>query len=227
MKRKVNRGMVSLILAIVMTIGVSLSVCAETNTTVHQYVAVNGTVYNYYLDETGNPYTVINAEKVYLALPLEHLRVTDFQKIDELNAAISNTSIGRSTPTTYYDISDNNDTEKLNSSVYSADVNFDDTPTFTTEVLKVNRQHATVRFKTSDIKKENIFAGKKVNFTFYYFDPIDEEWYSQAYSDKDCTGATGFGILFSPSVNQYLQFDISKSSKIKSLTLEIWTTGLW
>lgn len=56
---------------------------------------------------------------------------------------------------------------------------------------------------------------------------MDDAWYAEEHSDVDCTGATGFGVLFSPTITEYLQFDVSKSSKIKSLTLEIWTTGLW
>lgn len=211
-----------------MIIGVAMpSVYAETDVATQQYVAPDGSVYAYYLDEAGNPYTIIDSEKVYLALPLEHLRVTDQQKVEELSQAIWGGSLGRTIPTTYYDISDNDSTQKINSSVYSANVDFSQTPTFTTSVLKVNRQHAEIRFKTSDIKKETIFTGSKVNFTYFYYDIVEDIWYSQDFTDIDCTGPTGVGMIFSPTITQYLQFSISKSSKIKSLKVESWTTGLW
>jgi hypothetical protein len=130
-----------------------------------QFTASDGTVYDYYLDDAGNPYTIINEEVVYVALPLEHLKVTDPEKIEGLNASITSTQ-ARGLPTNYYDISQGG-AEVLNSPVYTATVDFDVTPTFTTSVLKVNRQHAAFRFKTSDIEKETIFTGSKVSFTVY------------------------------------------------------------
>lgn len=227
-EEKINQMLLSLVLAIAMTAGTALtSVYAETDTTAQQYIAPDGSIYAYYLDEVGNPYTMIDSEKVYLAIPLEHLRVTDLQKVEELNQAISSDSQGRAIPAAYYDISDNDSTQKINSSVYSADVDFSQTPTFTTSVLKVNRQHAEIRFKTSNVKKENIFAGSKVNFTYFYYDIVEDIWYSQDFTDVDCTGLTGVGMIFSPTITQYLQFSVSRSSKIKSLTVEAWTTGLW
>lgn len=112
----------------------------------------------------------------------------------------------------------------------SGEFDFDATTTFTTRVLKVNRRHVQFRFKTSNIsniKKENILTGSKVNFTVYFYDVVAEEWFTETYNEVNCTSTNGVGIVFSPTVTEYLQFDVSKSSKIKSLTLEIWTTGLW
>ena len=227
MKRtQIRRRIVAFILMAMMVMEIPLPVYAETENKVLQHIDVEGKTYDYYLDDVGNPYMIIDGEKMYVALPLAHLRVTDPQKIEELNSAVSESTMTRAVPTKYYDISSGG-AEVINSPVYSKNVDFGTTPTYTTEVLKANRQHAAIRFKTSNIKKENIFAGSKVNFTIYYYDVVDDAWYAEEHSDVDCTGATGFGVLFSPTITEYLQFDVSKSSKIKSLTLEIWTTVLW
>lgn len=229
MKKIFEKLAVSVTLIIVIVInGTMTSYAAEqVNYYENGYVTIDENAYYYDFDENRNPYIIKNSEVLYLALPLEHLQVTDEQVIEKLNETFHRAELSRAIPGSYYDISDNDSTEKINSSIYSASVNFDQTATFTTSVLKVNRQHATVRFKTSDIKKENIFAGTKVNFTFYYYDIVEDKWYQQVYSEKDCTGTTGFGIIFSPTITQYLKFDVSKASKIKSLKLEVWTTGLW
>lgn len=117
------------------------------------FVNIDDDVYYYNFDQNGNPYILIDSEVFYLALPLEHLRVTDNKILEELDKTLDSSMVTRSVPGSYYDISDNDSSEKLNSSIYSASVDFDQTATFTTPVLKVNRQHATVRFKTTDIKK--------------------------------------------------------------------------
>lgn len=228
MKKKVSQTLLSIVTALTVIVGIAMpALHTKAAAEPHQYFDPDGKSYIYYLDESGNPYTMRDGEKIYFALPLEHLQVTDPQKIEELNQAISSGLSTRAIPTSYYDISDNDSTQKINSSVYSVDVDFSKTPTFATSVLKVNRQHAEIRFKTSDIKKESIFSGSKVNFTYFYYDIIEEKWYSQDFTDIDCTGATGVGMIFSPTITQYLQFSVSRSSKIKSLKVEVWTTGLW
>ncbi len=228
MKKKMSQTLISIVMALAVIVGTVMpALHTEAGTEPHQYFAPDGKSYIYQLDESGNPYTMVDGEKMYLALPLGHLQVMDTQKIEELNQAILGGSFGRAIPTSYYDISDNDSTQNINSPVYSVDVDFSKTPTFATSVLKVNRQHAEIRFKTSDIKKESIFTGSKVNFTYFYYDIIEDKWYSQNFTDVDCTGPTGVGMIFSPTITQYLQFSVSRSSKIKSLKVEVWTTGLW
>lgn len=228
MKKKITQALVSIVMTLAVMVGIVIpALHTEAGAEPYQYMDPDGKSYIYYLDGSGNPYTVTDGEKIYMALPLEHLEVTDSQKIEELNQAISGGSLGRAIPTSYYDISDNDSTQSINSSVYSVDVDFSKTPTFATSVLKVNRQHAEIRFKTSDIKKESIFTGSKVNFTYFYYDIVEDKWYSQDFTDVDCTSPTGVGMIFSPTITQYLQFSISRSSKIKSLKAEVWTTGLW
>lgn len=182
----------------------------------YQYVAYDGTVYNYFLDEEGSPYIIVNEEIVYILLPLEHLRVTDPEKLAELNETILNPEMIRSEPSNYYDISNNNSTTDIDSPKYSTDVNFNNITTFTTPVLKVNRQHATIRFKTS-----NLAVGQKVNFTVYYYDSVFDEWYSDSYTNKDCTSLRGFGIQFSPTVTPYLQLILCISLLILPLVI-VW-----
>ena len=74
--------------------------------TTYEFVFEDGTKIQYYLDEIGNPYRIINGEKVYIALALDHLAVTDSEIILELNSQTKN-RIESISPraTNYYDLS--------------------------------------------------------------------------------------------------------------------------
>ncbi len=196
----------------------------DTADSMYEYVDIDGSVIEYYLDEEGNPYHYVNDEKIYLALPLEHLRVTDPEKIEELNQILADT-MSRAVPTSYVDLSTGAAT--LASNKYTASVSFANATSFTTQVLKFHSQHKTIRIETSDIVKENIFAGKKVTIVYHYYDLIFDEWSEQKYTSKDCSDIGGFGIQYVGSTSPYARFDIEKSSAIESFTLKIWTTPLY
>lgn len=119
MKRtQIRRRIVAFILMAMMVMEIPLPVYAETENKVLQHIDVEGKTYDYYLDDVGNPYMIIDGEKMYVALPLAHLRVTDPQKIEELNSAVSESTMTRAVPTKYYDISSGG-AEVINSPVYS------------------------------------------------------------------------------------------------------------
>ena len=186
------------------------------------YVAPDGEKIYYYLDENLNPYNYIGEDKVYLALPLEHLRVTDPAILAELNSSIETASVN-SVPSTYYDISTGGTSTA--SPHYTKSVSFESVSSFTTPVLKLNTSHTTMRVRASNIVKKNIFAGKKFDVTHYYYDSINDAWDSQTHNDQELASTLAF--YHYPNINNYGKVKVSKNSAIKTFTLDVWTTPLW
>jgi hypothetical protein len=186
------------------------------------YVAPDGEKIYYYLDENLNPYNYIGDDKVYLALPLEHLRVTDPAILAELNSSIETASVN-SVPSTYYDISTGG--ASTASPHYTKSVSFESASSFTTPVLKLNTSHTTMRVKASNIVKKNIFAGKKFDVTHYYYSVTDDSWFNQADTGIDLSST--YPILYTPDVYNFSKIKITKNSAIKTFTLDVWTTPLW
>lgn len=84
-----------------------------------------------------------------------------------------------------------------------------------------------VRMKTTNIKKAGILAGKKVNYTFYYYSGVEEECYNLTVSGIDCSLPNGAGVQIAEGLYPYIYHNISKSSNLKSLTANIWTVPYW
>lgn len=221
-KGRIKRSIMSLGLAMVMCVSSGLPAHAVDMES-YQYMAPDGTVYNYYLDETLNPYIIRDGEPIYIALPLAHLEVTDTQKLAELNAA-RNSARTRDIPTDFYDISTGGDKVTV-SPTYSANVDFDTTSCFATPVLKLNRYHATLRIKTADVIKENLVGGSEINLRLYYYEGTEDRWYAHYYIGTTCTGLTGYGLVYPTSVTEYVKFEVTEYSPIKTLTLKVWTTA--
>lgn len=53
----------------------------------YTYTDVDGTVFEYYLDENGYPFQMESGEKIFLLIPLEHLKITDEKELEELRKA--------------------------------------------------------------------------------------------------------------------------------------------
>lgn len=53
----------------------------------YTYTDVDGTVFEYYLDENGYPFQIEFGEKIFLLLPLEHLKITNEKELAELRKA--------------------------------------------------------------------------------------------------------------------------------------------
>lgn len=222
---KNNKSILFCILVMAICVIMPMKVSAVgLNNELYQYVDIDGSIIEYYLDDSGNPYQYYNGEKLYLALPLEHLQVTDPAKIEELNQILE-MSVTRQVPTDYRDLSTGSAT--LASDVYSSYVSFENTNIFTSSVLKFNSQHSTIRIQATNIRKENIFASTNVNIIYYYYDIVLDRWSSATYSDKDVSGTGGFGIRYVASTCPYAQFQLTKSSALKSFDINIWTTPLY
>lgn len=190
-----------------------------------QYVTADGTTINYYLGTDGNPYTMINGEQVLVALPLEQYLVTDEEILNELRSLTNNEATPLTAePSNYYDISDCSLDEV--SSTYSTNIDFSN-GSVDTDYIKISLQHSMVRMKTTNIKKANILAGKKINYTFYYYSGVEGEWYNLSVSDIDCSSTNGAGVQIAEGLYPYIYYNISKSSNLKSLTANIWTGPYW
>jgi len=173
----------------------------------------------YYLDEEGNPYIVNDNEILYVFLPLEENRVTDPDELARLNMLFDQQR--DNPPTNYYDMSTGSPTN--NSITYSiVGANFAAGNVWST-YLKYNTAHATLRIKTSNHNKKHFYSSVKIDFTAYYYDVIDQSWFSTTYSNKDCSGPNGFGILVPFSIDQYGQFCFS-SDNLNSADINVWTS---
>lgn len=176
----------------------------------------------YYVDNDGHTYVDENGEKLYILLPLEEFRVTDQEKIQQLEALRNLNNTQRAVPSSYVDLSTG--AASVSSPAYAADVSFEDEEEFTTAILKYNIYHSTLRIKVTDIVKNSFFAGNKISYNIYYYYEAFDEWYVDSYTDVNCTGINGVGYVFTPSTMNYGMFDIYKSSDLKSFTVNIWTT---
>lgn len=122
----------------------------------------------YYLDDAGMPYNYVNGEKIYLALPLEHLKVEEIELLEELNSIFDDKdNMNRAVPTQYVDLSTGSG--MTSSPIYTKNISFASGNVHPTDYLKFNAQHAQVRFKTTNIEKSSIFIGDKITFFFYYY----------------------------------------------------------
>lgn len=226
MKR--NRTIIALILSVCIAITPASHASAQElspSPEILQYTDINGNTINYYLGTDGNPYTTINGEQVLVALPLEQYMVTDKETRNELYSLInSETALLTAEPTNYYDISDCPLDEA--SSAYSKDIDFSN-GSVNTDYIKISLQHSMVRLQTTNINKANIFAGKKINYTFYYYSGVEEEWYNLSVSDIDCSLSNGAGVQIAEGLYPYIYYNISKSSNLKSVTANIWTAPYW
>ncbi len=185
------------------------------------YTTNEGKNIYYCLDENLNPYYIVNGEKMYITLPLEHLKVTDKQIIAELNQSMNKES-AKSTPTSYYDISTGG--TSTDSPHYTRSVSFENSTSFITPVLKLNISHNTMRVKASNIVKQHIFAGKKFDLTYYYYDSIDDAWYTQSHTGVHLESTFAFYHL--PSTFNFGKVKVEKNSAIKTFDLDVWTSVL-
>lgn len=196
------------------------------------FIDANGEKIHYYLDDEGYPYCIRNGEKVYLALPLSHLKITDQDIIDELNTAVevvelkeseskSNTISQRSVPTNYYEL--RLKSNPLESSyAYSNYYSFDNYTTHNTPVFKMSTKHALIRFRSKDIEKP-LFGSKKISFVFRYYHKTLDEWSRIIINDVDCTSTLGYDFEYL-SETSYAQYILLIPDDVEAYTAVVWTT---
>jgi hypothetical protein len=235
---------VTLMLTLVMLLSTSVFASEEnwqgqssSNATVLETIDVDGTIYEYYLDSDGNPYNYFNGKKIYMALPLEHLKVTDPDMLaylspvtESIRAAEAN-SVGKGSsilsapPYPYYDL-DSTGPGNIDSHWYTIDISFLNGNNPVTEVLKYNAQHRGIKIWTTNMDK-GFLSGNKINVSRYYYDLYNDQWYNELHSAVDCAIINGRGFPQLLSIYQYGFFQFSPSDNVYACTVSIKTTFLW
>jgi len=193
--------------------GLQAFAVSENGETVYQMELSDGTVVEYYLDEHLSPYQMNDGQKVYLALPLEHLKITDPALVAELDASIGNT-VTRGVPT---------DTYSLGTNRYNVHLDFRNDKSFVTPIFQYVGSNPFLKVKASNIDKAP-FAGKEFNVCYMYYQSADDTWFQACYYGVDCSDSDGLAIQHFPDIRPYGRFVISKSSNIYSADFSIFTS---
>lgn len=192
----------------------------------HSYTFSDGTTVSYYLDDSGNPYSYVNDERMYIALPLEHLKMQsiDFDVDNEgisPQFTIDNPIIfNREPPKNLFSL---NGGDENKSNVYSANASFAGFNPFYSRDFELNTKHNAMKVKTTNINKP-LFGSNKISFIYRFYDPTIKQWYRITIGDVNCTGISGFGFQHSPTEFPYGQIVILVPNDITSCTVNIWTT---
>ena len=172
----------------------------------------------YYLDGNNMPYMLQNGNYMPMALPLDHLRVTDETVLSDLNMLKDNQRIGGRSfnPSSYFDMTNGGtytDTFYLTNS-------YQNTP-----YIRVNLNHHIIRIRTSNEVKNSIFTGKKISYiVYYYFEPFDC-WYSYEVNDINVSNDIGSPLNLS-GLYPYVYYGVKKSSDLSQADIHIWQTDV-
>lgn len=187
--------------------------------TLYTYKTINDEEVTYFLDEQGNPYTVENGQRLYLALALPSLKVTDDEIVAKLNEELYAKSVLRSPIPT-------NTVHLGNSPAYSMFCDFSNGSAYRTPIFDFDMSYPVINIKTTDIVKP-LLAGKKVDIIYFYYSTIDNTWYNVKYSQITCTDVNGFSIKNFSNVYPYGAIYIDRYSNITSLTLNVWLSAYY
>lgn len=222
------RKITSIILTVIIASLFSVSCFAESpiNGTMHTFTFSSGRTVDYYLDENNIPYTVENGERIYISLPLEHLKLQSGESDGENIGVSPCTTIGdpykfnREPHKNLYSLKGG---DEKKSNVYSADADFTDFVVFYSRDFDLNKKHNSLRIKTTNIKKP-FFGTNKISFIYRYYEPNEKQWYALKISDVSCTGKSGYGVQHMPTEFPYGQVVVLIPKDITSCTVNIWTT---
>lgn len=190
------------------------------------FIAGDGSKIEYYLDEYGMPYQSIDGEKVYIALSLPSLEVTDIDLVCELNSQMKYSeafSVNKAAPASYIDLSNCGSNE--NSIEYSVKATGLDEDFFNVGPFKYNISHKGLIIKTTShsFPLFSIFD-YSLNITYYFYHPDANKWYSITMMNKDCSIIGGFRFQHSPKLYPYGKFSFIAHSTLKSCKIKISTT---
>ncbi|MBQ3524360.1 MAG: hypothetical protein IJA43_07915 [Clostridia bacterium] len=216
------KKLVSIILASSMLFLCSFSTFAIDDVEQYVFIDENGNEITYYIDDENIPFTLVDGEKIYIALGLPEYEVTDTAVINELNMQrlCENDISSRSVPTDFFDLSDcaNN----VNSEAYTVRATGLDEAFFSTSVFKYNKHHQALVIKTSSHRP--LFCAEEVNIIYHYYSVDSGKWYGYTMMNKDCSVLGGFRLFHSPSVYEYGRVEIRAHSTLASCDVEIYTT---
>ncbi len=173
----------------------------------------------YLLDEKMQPYYEANGERIYLALPLEHLRITDDSVLADLNRGIQNAiSVNSSDyePPEYHDLA----LQPFERTMYlNANYKY-------TDIMKMNMTKQIIRIKTSEEEKNSLFGGKLISYVIAYYCVEEKTWHKISVENSDCSISVGqpFDVL-SPQLHPYVYYGI-KSEDLYSAKVTCWCTDV-
>ncbi len=224
MKKKLFIGIAALCLVFLAPfLATASTACAEEEVRQEKeyYVYNYGDEEIYYLlDEKMQPYYEADGERVYLALPLEHLKVTDEEFLAELNCAMQNAmSINplAYVPGDYHDLA----VEPFERTMYLSD-NY----TYT-GILKMDPTKRVIRMKTSEEIKNHLFTGKKISYIVAYYSAAEDTWHKYTVEDINCSNDVGSPLdLVSGQLYPYVYFGVKKSSDLYSAKVSCWCTDI-
>lgn len=174
----------------------------------------------YLMDEKMQPYYEANGERIYLALPLEHLRVTDEEFLAELNRGMQTAMAINPlayVPGDYHDLA----VETFERTMYLSD-NY----TYT-GILKMDPTKRVIIMKTSEEIKNHLFTGKKISYIVAYYSVVDESWHKQTVEDINCSNDVGVSLnVVSGQLSPYVYFGVKKSSDLYSAKVSCWCTDI-
>ena len=128
---KKTKKVLSVILACITIFGTSVTAFAADADKQYKYTDPSGEIIYYYLDDNGNPYNYQNDDKIYLALPLADLKVTDEDVIASLNTSESTNKLSRTVESDYYYLSASK--PSANSISYNQSISFASSTSATTK----------------------------------------------------------------------------------------------
>ena len=168
----------------------------------------------------------IDGEKVYIALSLPSLEVTDGDLICELNSEMKYSEasgVNKAAPTSYIDLSNCGNNE--NSIEYSVKATGLDDGFFNVGPFKYNINHKGLIIKTTS-HSFPLFSiyDYSLNITYYFYYPNANKWYSMTMMNKDCSIIGGFRFQHLPQLYPYGKFSFMAHSTLKSCKIKISTT---
>lgn len=181
----------------------------------------DGTEVTYHLDESGYPYRIIDGERIYIALALEHLEVRDPAILAELQQRevernTANSAITRSS-SSVFDMS--NCANDGYSTEYVVNATLSNTVFFETSTLLYNAHHTGLEINTDNHRP--LTASNKISFIYYFYHQTYGRWYSLSFTGKDCS--LGYAFQHSPSIYPKGYFKVLSYSNLKSCTIRIKT----
>lgn len=224
--KKLSKNCIAITLAIMFLFSSISLVAVAKEDDIYIFTMPDGTQINYFLDENNTPYVINDVgEQIIIALPLEHLRVTDEETLEQLNNEL-NTQNSRSSPTSYFNLTASSPSS--NSIKYTQVMSFLNVTTLPTQNIKFYPNHEALSIKTADIYKEHWYSSVKINFVWYYYTEYLDVWSSLSFTNVDCSSSVGKRIQHEPSINTFGKFEMSKgNSGVESFILEIWSTYAW
>ncbi len=183
------------------------------------YTSTDGKTIYYYLDEDNMPYHYNNGAREYLLLPLEHLKVTDEQLINELNQS---KNIRDSKAVLSYSLKQNS--PNVVSNVYTQFMTFEANNSIQTQQLVKYLSHTGVHVRTANLGKLHWYTGKTVTINFYYELNAYSTWYCLTRTNIDATSTDGEVFATQSGMVQNIYVKMEKySNNVVWFDLKIWS----